>query len=151
MLTQQGFSLIELMVVVIILGILGSIAIPTYQDYVVRAKVTELLAIAQPAKLAVTEEMMFGTPAEQITNEKLNIERIVNQGKIQEMSILAGVIKIVGNSQELDIPAGKQFQISLTPRSLNGIIQWSCKTDPVEFNKYSPANCRGEAAVVPQE
>jgi len=143
MFKQNGFSLIELMVVVIIIGILGSLAIPAYKDYVVRAKVTELFAVAQPAKLAVTEELMFGTPLEQISNEKLNIEKMANQGKIREMTIAAGIIKIVGNNKELDIPAGKQFQISLTPRSNNGTVEWSCKTDPVEFGKYAPPNCRG--------
>src|SRR5467141_5176260 len=57
---QQGFTLIELMIVVAIVGILAAIAIPAYQDYTVRAKVTEGLALANAAKIAVEDNWTIG-------------------------------------------------------------------------------------------
>ena len=62
---QQGFTLIELMIVVAIVGILAAIAIPAYQDYTVRARVTEGLSLASAAKVTVSENAMSGLPLNQ--------------------------------------------------------------------------------------
>ncbi len=59
---QQGFTLIELMIVVAIIGILAAVALPAYQDYTVRAKVTEGLSLASSAKAAVSENAANGAP-----------------------------------------------------------------------------------------
>lgn len=59
---QAGFTLIELMIVVAIIGILAAVALPAYQDYTVRAKVTEGLSLADSAKVAVAENAANGAP-----------------------------------------------------------------------------------------
>ena len=141
--SQAGFSLVELMVVVVIIGVLGSLAIPTYKDYVTRAKVTELLALAQPAKLAVTEAIMSGTPQEQIDNLKLGLEKIENKGKVKELSVANGIVSITGDSKALDIPENKTLKILLTPKSEGTLITWACSAEPADLKKYTPSNCRG--------
>lgn len=140
---QAGFSLIELMVVVVIIGVLGSMAVPVYKDYVIRTKVTELLAVAQPAKLAVTEAIMSGTPIDQIDNNKIGVEKIENKGRIKELSISAGVITITGDSKALDISDNKILKILLTPKSEGSLITWNCSAEPADLKKYTPNNCRG--------
>jgi type IV pilus assembly protein PilA len=59
---QKGFTLIELMIVVAIIGILAAVALPAYQDYTIRAKVSEGLVLADSAKLAVTENLANAAP-----------------------------------------------------------------------------------------
>lgn len=141
--SSAGFSLIELMVAIAIMGILSAVAIPAYKDYVVRAKVTNMLAIAQYTKLAVAENVIMGS--------KLPIEPIKNRDAIKEITVSErNIITIVGDLEKLGIKGNDQItalKLHLEPEAENSsIITWKCTVEPVEFNKYVPADCRVRAA-----
>ncbi len=122
---QQGFTLIELMIVVAIVGILAAIAIPAYQDYTVRAKVTEGLSLANAAKILVEDTFTSGGTAAMAS--------IANAWSVQSTAIVAGVsvsgtspfaITISYNTTNL---APMATVITLTPSLVSGApITWSC-------------------------
>lgn len=130
---MRGFSLVELMIVMVIISVLASVSIPAYQDYVVRAKVVNLLSLAQPIKLMVTEALLEGVDAK--------IEKITNQDSAKEISVASNVITITGDSQKLGLK-DKAIKMTLTPQNNQGLIVWKCAVDPSEFKKYMPSECR---------
>ncbi len=139
---QQGFTLIELMIVVAIIGILAAIAIPAYQDYTIRAQVSEGLNLVGGAKAAVTEYFQDrGTmPSNNATAGLAAANQI--QGKYVSLVTVAvgGEITVTyGNSAHTVIAAQG---ITMTPdTSLSGSVQWDCAGDGID-NKHLPAACR---------
>lgn len=139
--TMQGFSLIELMIVIVIIGVLCSVAIPSYQDYLIRAKVSNMLAIAQSTKLSVTESLMMGT--------KPDIAKITNKDVVKEISVADNhVITILADSEKLGIrPKDREFKLILTPSLENPeMIFWNCTVEPTDLKKFAPTECRGRTA-----
>ncbi len=136
---QQGFTLIELMIVVAIIGILAAIAIPAYQDYTIRAQVSEGLNLAGGSKVAVTEfyQDTGGYPAD---NAEAGVEVAGNiRGKYTtQVAILAGAITVTyGNDANTNLATGT---LTLTPTDNTGAIQWACTASFA--NKWLPASCR---------
>ena len=144
---QQGFSLIELMVVVAIVSILSSLAIPAYKTYMIRAKATEMLSLAQTAKLAVSEALVNGEAKGSITNASLGLPD-TRLSFIESITVAAGVIRIAANNTAMGLPENAAFTIALNPTvsAETNIITWECQTAEVHY-QYTPQECHHPLAV----
>jgi type IV pilus assembly protein PilA len=139
---QKGFTLIELMIVIAIVGILAAVALPAYQDYTIRAKMSEALATIGEAKTSVSEFFIAnGTlPA---NSAEAGIRTNVDTTVVNSMSYASGRITISIKDIGGDTTGGDMFQLSLAGTK-GGTPQWVCivgGTQPVDA-KYLPANCR---------
>ncbi len=138
---QQGFTLIELMIVVAIIGILAAIAIPAYQDYTARAKVSEVMVIASKDKSSVSEYY-------------------ISQGALPPSTAAAGINVASAQSAYLSAntaydpatgaltytlgalgPAAAVGTIIFTPTPSDNGVSWVCNTGTLPA-VYRPANCR---------
>jgi len=139
---QQGFTLIELMIVVAIIGILAAIAIPAYQDYTIRAQVSEGLSLSGGAKVAVTEfyqdRGVFPT-----TNLEAGIETNTNiRGKyVNDVAVAAGGVVTVTYGYDAHLLINGE-SIVLTPIDQIGSIEWGCLSGGAIADKHLPAACR---------
>ncbi|MDO8278259.1 MAG: pilin [Burkholderiaceae bacterium] len=139
---QQGFTLIELMIVVAIIGILAAVALPAYQDYTVRAKVTEVILAASSGKLAVAEAAQVnGTMP---TSASLTIasqsSQYVSSVVYSQTSASVGVITASAKG-EAKISAAGSNTITLTGTlSSTGQVDWVC--GGTIDTKYRPASCK---------
>ena len=137
---QKGFTLIELMIVVAIIGILAAVAIPAYQDYTVRAKVTEGLSLASAAKTSVSEYFSSNDtmPADN-SAAGLALAASISGNNVQSVTVNTGVITILYSGTAATIGGST---LVLTPTTTAGKIQWTCTTGGDVQAKYRPSSCR---------
>ena len=160
---QKGFTLIELMIVVAIIGILAAVAIPAYQDYTIRAKVSEGLVLSNALKTAITETHQSAGPTDMSCTDATTCAAIgatvmdatamtSNKNILSVTSSATGIIDIryktavrptANNSILVSPTTGAGAAMLLNNLATAGVqVSWSCSLNGTMEDKFRPANCR---------
>lgn len=139
---QKGFTLIELMIVVAIIGILAAIALPAYQDYTARSQAAEGLTLAGGVRTAVTEYWTnTGSWPSSHADAGLATDTEIT-GKYVAKVAAADTGIITATFKGTDVATGiRSKNLLLSPISSAGTVTWICKSTDID-NKYLPAACR---------
>ena len=134
---QKGFTLIELMIVVAIIGILAAVALPAYQDYTIRAKVSELVLAASGFKTTIAE---FAQTNNTLTSAGQGLTLSPLTGKVTAGDVSAnGTITVTGSTTSV----GTAVTVTLRPSlASDGKVIWACATGNTATFKFVPAECR---------
>ena len=147
--SQRGFTLLELLVTMAIISMLAMVALPNYQDYMIRAKVAEDFSTASKIQRLVEEYYMVnGVMPEKNAQLGLGKEKTITGNWLEKVKIetkpMPGTIKLHYDHKVALPQLGKQSEIKFVPEVVNGRVVWECKSGSM-YDKYRPAICRGES------
>jgi type IV pilus assembly protein PilA len=141
----KGFTLIEALAVIAIIGLLSAFAIPSYLDYLTKTRVSEMFVLARTAQLGIADAIYSGTIMTEIHNEQAGITWVDNQHeRIESITVESGRVIMKGKSDKMSIPkakAGDFIIVHLIPQEHNGTINWQCGYTNVEHKKFLPKHC----------
>lgn len=160
---QKGFTLIELMIVVAIIGILAAVALPAYQDYTVRARMSEVILAASSCRTTITEAVQNTASGADVTSAVASAcsgiapTKMVQSGSVSTAAATMGVITIVGSENALGGSGMSATANAIDLRPFVGaaalgqnsggaiITEWKCgpaATNPVPA-RFLPGSCKG--------
>ncbi len=137
---MRGFTLVEMMIVIAIIGILSMIAIPAYNDFTIRSKVSEGLSLASAAKLSVMEYYLAqGQWPRNNTSAGMPHPESISGDFVQSVAVSDN--EIIVTFGEGAGPGLTNKNLVLSANDQGGSITWQCNGDDID-NKYLPPNCR---------
>lgn len=140
---QAGFTLIELMIVVAIIGILAAIALPAYQDYIIRSQASEGMSLASGLKIQVADVFSDQGAFDAIASSSDGIPAAgeVTGKYVTQVAVAAGVITATYGGDANANLTGQTLELS--PTDNGGSLSWICSASVDD--KYLPAACRAAA------
>ncbi|MEP6389311.1 MAG: pilin [Halioglobus sp.] len=140
---QQGFTLIELMIVIAIVGILAAIALPAYQDYTIRAKMSEPIALLAEAKTSIAEYYVNRGVLPSTLGEA-GLTSSPTQPLVASLAISTAGLVTLTTATDTTLGGASGTSFELSPITLaGGVINWKCKKGSGSIEqKYLPSSCR---------